>query len=54
MLYANLQGLQVATRELLFHDGQGELPVFSSALSFLLFSVSHQPAFVRGPLYPDS
>lgn len=51
MLHANLQGLQAATQQLLFHDGQRELPVFPSALPVLLFSLSHRPASVRGPLY---
>lgn len=54
LLYANLQGLQAAARQLLFHDGQRELPVCPSALPVLRFSRSHQPASVRGPLYPHS
>lgn len=53
MLHANLQGLQAATRQLLFYDGHRELPVFSSAFVHL-FSLSHQPASVCGPLYPHS
>lgn len=51
MLYASLQGLQAATRQLLFHDGQRKLPDFSSALPVLLFSLSHRPTSIRGPLY---
>lgn len=45
MLYANLQGLQTATRQLLLHAGQRELPV-------LPYSLSQQQASVCGPLYP--
>lgn len=52
MPYANLQGLQAASRQLLFHDGQRELQEVPSAVAALLFSPSHQPASLCGPLHP--
>lgn len=54
MLHANLQGLQAAARQLLFHAGQRELPGFPSARPLLLLAPSRQPASVRGPLHPHS
>lgn len=54
MLYANLQGLQAETQQLLLHAGQRELPVLPSALSALLCSLSQRRASVRGPLHPHS
>lgn len=54
MLHANLQGLQAAARQLLFHAGQRKLPGFPSARPLLLLAPSRQPASVRGPLHPHS
>lgn len=54
MLYANLQSLQAATRQLLLHAGQRELPVLPSALPVLLCSLSPHRASVCGPLHPHS
>lgn len=50
MLYANLQGLQGAARQLLFHDGQGELPVLPPA-PVLLFGPTPRPATVCCPVH---
>lgn len=51
MLYANHQGLQDAARQLLFHDGQRELPVLPPAVHVLLFGPTPRPATVCCPVH---